>query len=130
MFAYDVPPLQISGIPSAFSQERYDVQATCEQPITNEQLPHLLQVLLAERFHLSIHRESKEQTVYALVLGKAGPRLHETAHAGGKPTLRQSGHRFTFTSAGMSNLVGVLSQLTGRTVVATGRGSAAHPISR
>jgi uncharacterized protein (TIGR03435 family) len=117
MSAYEVPPRQILGIPSAFFQERYDVYATCEQSIAKEQLPHLLQLLLAERFHLSVHRESKEQTVYALVPGKTGPRLHETSHEGGKPTLRQSGYSFTFTSADMSKLVGVLSQLTGRTVV-------------
>src|SRR5580698_375959 len=45
MFAWDVSPLQISGIPSAVSQERYDVEAACEQPMTKEQLPHMLQVL-------------------------------------------------------------------------------------
>src|SRR5271154_3034752 len=70
MSAYDVSPLQISGIPSAFSGERYDIEATCEQPMAKEQLPHMLQVLLAERFHLSIHRELKAQPVYALILGK------------------------------------------------------------
>jgi uncharacterized protein (TIGR03435 family) len=117
MSAYEVPPRQILGIPSAFFQERYDVYATCEQPITKEQLPHLLQLLLAERFHLSIHRESKEQTIYALVPEKSGPRLYETSHEGGRPTLRQSGYSFSFTSADMSKLVGVLSQLTGRKVV-------------
>ena len=85
--------------------------------MTKEQLPHLLQVLLAERFHLSIHRELKEQPVYTLALSKRGPRLHETSHEGGKPDLRQSGYSFTFTNADMSNLVGVLSQLTGRKVV-------------
>jgi uncharacterized protein (TIGR03435 family) len=121
MSAYDVPPLQILGIPGAFSQDRYDVYATCEQPITKEQLPHLLQSLLAERFQLSIHRESREQTVYALVSGKSGARLHESSPEGGKPTLRQSGYNFTFTNADMSKLVSVLSQLAGRKVVdATG----------
>lgn len=117
MSAYDVSPLQISGIPSTFSQKRYDIDATCEQPIMKEQLPHLLQVLLEERFHLSIHRELREQPVYALILRKGGPRLHETLHEGNRPDLRQSGYSFTFTNAAMSNLVGVLSQLTGRKVV-------------
>ena len=117
MVAYDVSPLQISGIPSAFSGERYDIEATCEQPMAKEQLPHMLQVLLAERFHLSIHRELKEQPVYALILGKSGPKLHEASQVGGKWGLRQSGHSFTFTNAEMSNLVGVLSQVTGRKVL-------------
>jgi uncharacterized protein (TIGR03435 family) len=117
MFAWDVSPLQISGIPSTFSQERYDVEAACEQPMTKEQLPHMLQVLLAERFHLSIHRELKEQRIYALIPGKGGPKLHGASQEGGKPGLRQSGYSFTFTSAAMSNLVGVLSQVTGRKVL-------------
>lgn len=117
MSAYEVPPRQILGIPSAAFQERYDVYATCEQPITKERLPHLLQVLLAERFRLSIHRESKEQTIYALVPGKSGPRLQETSHEGERPTLRQSGYSFSFTSADMSKLVSVLSQLTGRKII-------------
>jgi uncharacterized protein (TIGR03435 family) len=113
MFAYDVSPLQISGIQGDFSHERYDIEATCEQPMTKEQLPHMLQVLLAGRFQLSIHRVLKEQPVYALIVGKGGPKLRESSQEGGKPGLRQSGHSFTFTNAPMSNLVGVLSQLTG-----------------
>lgn len=113
MFAYDVSPLQISGIPGAFSQERFDIEATCEQPMTTEQLPRMLQVLLAERFHLSIHREIKEQPVYLLIRGKGGPKFHESLDEGGKPGVRQKGYSFTFTDAAMSNLAGVLSQLTG-----------------
>jgi hypothetical protein len=129
MFAYDVSPLQISGIPSASSQERYDIDATCEQPMTKERLPHLLQGLLAERFRLSIHREVKDQPTYALVLGKGGPRLRETSHKDSKPSFRQSGHTFTVTNADMSNLVGVLSQLTGRKFW-TEQHSAVNTISR
>ena len=117
MFAWDVSPLQISGIPSTFSHERYDVEAACEQPMTKEQLPHMLQALLAERFHLSVHHELKEQPVYVLIPGKGGPKLHESSNEGGKPGLRQSGYSLTFTNAAMSNLVGVLSQVTGRKVL-------------
>jgi len=116
MSAYEVSPLQISGIPNALLRERYDIEATCEQPITKEQLPHLLQVLLAERFHLSIHRDLKEQAVYALILRKGGPKLRQSREAG-KTSLRQRGYSFTFTNAAMSNLVGVLSQVTGRKVL-------------
>jgi uncharacterized protein (TIGR03435 family) len=82
-----------------------------------EQLPHMLQVLLTERFHLSVHSELKEQAVYFLIPGKGGPKLHEASDEGGKPELRQSGYSFTFTNAAMSNLVGVLSQVTGRKVL-------------
>ncbi len=117
MFAWDVSPLQISGIQTAVSQQRYDVEATCEQPMTKEQLPRMLQMLLADRFHLVLHRELKEQPVYVLIPGKSGPKLHRSSNEGGKPGLRQSGHSFTFTNATMSHLIGVLSQVTGRKVL-------------
>jgi len=117
MFAWDVSPLQVSGIPSAVSRERYDVEATCEQPMTKEQLPHMFQMLLADRFHLAIHRELKEQPVYVLIPGKGGPKLHQSSNEDGKPGLRQSGHSFTFTNAMMSDLAGALSQVTGRKVL-------------
>jgi len=117
MFGYDVSPLQVSGVPSDFFQKRYDIEATCEEPMTKEQLPHLLRSLLEERFHLSIHRELKEQPVYALIVGKGGSKLHGTTHESEKPGLRQAGHSFTFTNADMSILISVLSQVTGRKVL-------------
>ena len=117
MFAYDVSPMQVSGIPSAFFENRYDVEAACEKPMTKEQLPRLLQSLLEERFHLSIHRELKEQPVYALIVGKGGSKLHETTHENEEPGLRQVAHSFTFTNAKMANLIGVLSQVAGRKVL-------------
>ncbi len=117
MAAYDVSPLQISGIPSALSQERYDIDAACDQQMTKEQLPRLFRGLLAERFRLSAHRETKEQPVYALVLRKGSPKLDKTSHPDEKPGFKQSGYSFTFTNADMSYLVFVLSQVTGRKVV-------------
>jgi uncharacterized protein (TIGR03435 family) len=92
-----ISPLQMSAIPSAVAQAKYDIEATCEQPMTKEQLPHMIQMLLADRFHLAIHRELKEQRVYFLVPGKGGPKLHKPSNEGGNPDLRQSGHSFTFT---------------------------------
>ena len=117
MFAYDVSPLQVSGISSDFFRQTYDIEATCEEPMTKKQLPHLLQLLLEERFHLSVHRELKEQSVYDLIVGKGGPKLHKASDESGKPSLRQNGHNFTFTNAAMSNLIGVLSQVAGRKVL-------------
>jgi uncharacterized protein (TIGR03435 family) len=117
MLAYDVSPMQVSGVPSVFLEKRYDIEATCEEPMTKEQLPHLLRSLIEERFHLSVHREVKEQPVYALIVGKGGPRLHETTHESEKPGFRQDGHSFTFTNATIENLLVVLSQVAGRKVL-------------
>ncbi len=117
MFAYDVSPLQVSGVPSDFFQRRYDIEATCEEPVVKEQLPHLFQLLMEERFHLVIHRELKEQPVYALIVGKGGPKLHNTTHETAQPDLRQSGLTFTFTNATVATLISVLSQVAGRKVL-------------
>jgi uncharacterized protein (TIGR03435 family) len=46
----------------------------------------MLQTLLAERFKLAIHRETKERTAYSLVVGKDGPRLHEVEAGAGRTT--------------------------------------------
>jgi uncharacterized protein (TIGR03435 family) len=46
---------------------------------TKDEFRRMLQTLLVERFHLKFHRERKELAVYALVLGKNGPKLKESA---------------------------------------------------
>jgi uncharacterized protein (TIGR03435 family) len=79
MLAYNVTPRQISGLPSSFNTEGYDIEAKGAGPLKQEQALRMLQTLLADRFKLTFHREIKEQPIYALVVGKGGPKLHESA---------------------------------------------------
>jgi uncharacterized protein (TIGR03435 family) len=88
--AYRVKPYQVSG-PDWMASERFDVLAKLPEGASREQVPEMLQALLADRFKLTVHRESKEHAVYALVVGKNGPKLKESAPdadapAGGAPT--------------------------------------------
>ena len=76
--AYRVKAYQVSG-PDWMASERFDVLAKMPEGATSEQVPEMLQALLAERFKLTMHRESKEHAVYALVVGKNGPKLKESA---------------------------------------------------
>ena len=81
--AYDVKPYQVSG-PSwlqsiGLTGQRFDIVANIPEGATKEQVPQMLQGLLAERFKLAIHRESKEQAVYALVTGKGELKIKPTA---------------------------------------------------
>jgi uncharacterized protein (TIGR03435 family) len=72
--AYDVKEFQITG-PDWLGSERFDIQAKYPAGATEDQVPEMLQSLLANRFKLQMHRDTREHAVYALVAGKNGPRL-------------------------------------------------------
>ncbi len=74
--AYEVKPYQISG-PDWMKTERFDIVATLPAGGTKEQVPAMLQALLAERFGLTLHKESRQVSVYALVVGKGGAKLKD-----------------------------------------------------
>ena len=86
--AYRMDDFQIIGGPPWLS-DRYDVIAKAESdfpptvPGTIGALPLMLQSLLAERFALAAHRETREMDIYVLVLaradGRLGPRLRPSA---------------------------------------------------
>jgi uncharacterized protein (TIGR03435 family) len=76
MNAYDVKEYQING-PNWLDSERFDIVAKILQGATKEQFQQMLQNLLAERFKLALHHETKELPMYALVVGKGGPKLKE-----------------------------------------------------
>jgi uncharacterized protein (TIGR03435 family) len=77
MNAYDVKGFQISG-PDWLDSARYDIVAKVPQGATKAQFRLMLQNLLAERFKLTLHREKKELPMYALVVGKNGPKMKES----------------------------------------------------
>jgi uncharacterized protein (TIGR03435 family) len=77
-FAYGLQPYQITGGPGWLSTERWDVNATGAPGTPNDVLV-AVQQLLADRFSLVVHRDTRELQVYALVLarrdGGFGPQL-------------------------------------------------------
>jgi uncharacterized protein (TIGR03435 family) len=78
--AYGIKDFQITGGPSWMGTERYDVSAKPEGDanVTGEQLRPMIQALLADRFKLTLHKETKEMPIYALVVGKNGPKMQES----------------------------------------------------
>jgi bla regulator protein BlaR1 len=117
MLAYNTTPDRISGVPTSFNVELYDVEASCDRPMKQEQALLMLQTLLADRFKLTLHRETRERPIYALVVGKGGPKFHEAAEQLSKPDMQRSGRGFAYKSAPMSTLTLVLSQQLDRPVV-------------
>jgi uncharacterized protein (TIGR03435 family) len=52
------------------NSEVYDIEAKAETPTTYAELRQMLQTLLADRFKLKVHRETRQMPVYALVTNK------------------------------------------------------------
>jgi uncharacterized protein (TIGR03435 family) len=75
--AYKVKRYQVTG-PAWIAAQRFDIMAKLPEGASKDQVPEMLQTLLADRFKLTIHRESKDLAVYALIVGKNGPKLKES----------------------------------------------------
>jgi uncharacterized protein (TIGR03435 family) len=76
-YAFTVRENQISG-PDWLSSERVDIVAKLPAGATREQIPAMMQALLADRFKMTLHRESKDLPVYALIVGKGGMKMKES----------------------------------------------------
>jgi uncharacterized protein (TIGR03435 family) len=73
--AYRLQPHRVLGGPGWFDYDQYDVEAKAAGPASADQLLLMLRALLAERFRLALHRETKELQVYQLVADKKGPEI-------------------------------------------------------
>lgn len=76
-FAYHVHVKQIVGAPAWVASDKYDINAQPDLPgqPDDKQWKSMLQKLLASRFQLKFHYEKQQLSVYALVVGKDGPKL-------------------------------------------------------
>jgi len=74
--AYQVREYQISG-PEWLASERFDIHAKLPAG-GREQFREMLQNLLADRFQIKMHRDSKEFSVYGVVVGKGGLKMKES----------------------------------------------------
>lgn len=90
--AYDVKEDQVSGGPDWVGSKSYDIQAkvTGTDPsdphqLTKAQRTQALQSLLADRFKLAVHTETKEASIYVLTVAKGGPKLSASKPSGAPP---------------------------------------------
>lgn len=80
MFGYGLQKNQIAGAPDWVRSERFDVDGAPDvegQP-TIQQFQGLIRKLLTERFGLKAHKEQREMPVFALRVGKDGPKFTAT----------------------------------------------------
>ena len=114
-WAYDKAFFQVSA--PNLSADSYDIVAKAGTSVTVSQLRVMLQDLLANRFKLLVHRETRMLPVYELVVAKGGPKL-PAANASGPlhaaeslPRIRNDA--FVFADASMAEFAQMLTQLRG-----------------
>jgi uncharacterized protein (TIGR03435 family) len=74
VYAYGITDAQVSG-PDWLNSQTYDFAAKAPPAAPEDQIPLMFQALLADRFKLAMHRETKELSVYAVVVAKNGPKI-------------------------------------------------------
>jgi uncharacterized protein (TIGR03435 family) len=136
-FAYDIREFQVTGGPGWVGSDRYDLLAKAERAAGTEEGPtdfrkmsdaqreaktkemrERVRALLADRFHLTVHRETKEGSVYALVVAKNGSKLQEGKEAPDGPQgLRGGRGELTGMLASMQMVVNFLSGQLGRPII-------------
>jgi uncharacterized protein (TIGR03435 family) len=116
-FAYHINDANLAtGIPDWAMTERYDVIAKVApsdvlayQKLTSVQRGQMMQRVLADRFKLQAHRETKDRPVYALVIAKDGIKMKEakpgdTYPSGVKPNGNGFVHGATIFTTGPGQL--------------------------
>ena len=69
---------QIAG-PGWLDSESFDIFAIPPADTPKEEIPAMFQALLAERFQLRYHLLAENSLVYALIVGRGGPKVKESA---------------------------------------------------
>jgi uncharacterized protein (TIGR03435 family) len=105
--------------PDWLTTERFDIQANFPADTPPQQVRQMTQALLAERFKLALHRETRQMAVYALVVAKNGPKIHAVEAGQGRTTGGPG--RLEASGIPTQKLADLLARLTGQQVMdATG----------
>ena len=140
-WAFQVREYQIIG-PDWLKSDRYDIRAKAPDGAAEDQIPLMLQSLLADKFIMKFHRETRELPILALLIARSGPKLNPatesdtvlpnrtvapgtapsasgTAGAGGAPSGNVTGSRLsTMHSVGtLTSFAGNLSRQVDRPVI-------------
>ncbi|MFZ0338625.1 MAG: TIGR03435 family protein [Terracidiphilus sp.] len=126
-WAYEMPEARILGAPAWVNATHFNIEATAD-PAVDAQLKGLssdagrkvketmIRALLADRFKLVTHTETRELPIYTLVVAKGGPRLGALQDSG--TSINRGSDRIEVqTSNSVSTLAEQLSMIVGRDVV-------------
>jgi uncharacterized protein (TIGR03435 family) len=107
-WAFDIQEPQISGL-NWSNDVIFDIVAKSAAPATEGELRDMLKTLLADRFKLTFHRETREIPALTLVVSSKGHKL-EPAEKPGNPSFRTGKMSLTGTGATLGELTLFLSR--------------------
>jgi uncharacterized protein (TIGR03435 family) len=111
--AYGVKDFQYVG-PAWLEGISFDIVAKPPAEYTHQNLKPLLQDLLAQRFKLAIHHESRDESAFALLIARGGPKLREASKPRDYFTVRPG--LIACTRASTAELASALARILGRPV--------------
>ena len=114
--AYGVHSYQIAGGAAWIDTDRWDINVKTDGPTTNRQKLELLAVLLADRFQLKSHRESREMKGYKLVAAPGGAKLAAAKEDSIAPGMRINRGQITGHRMAVADLARFLQSELGRPV--------------
>jgi uncharacterized protein (TIGR03435 family) len=118
MSAYQLNEYQIAGGPKWMDSAKFNIDAKLPAGALQEQIPLMTQTMLADRFKLEFHRETRTLREYALVVAKGGPKFgtpSESSHKG--VATSQSDNQITGWGRPISDLARMLIGAVGAPVV-------------
>jgi uncharacterized protein (TIGR03435 family) len=117
--AWEVRNHQISGGPNWLDSAKFNVEAKAATEVPVHQMRLMIQSLLAERFKLSMHHETREEQLYELVVDRSGSRLKQATETlkGSRQGIGTGKDQIVGIAAQTSLLARMLSERLGRSVI-------------
>lgn len=114
--AYHIGPGQVIGGPAWIDSDRFHIEAKAATPTNDDsELDAMIRALLAERFHLALHKETKPMQALVLEVTKNGPKLEKAA--GGDAVTDASHGGMILKNSAMDALAERLSRVTSLPVI-------------
>jgi uncharacterized protein (TIGR03435 family) len=128
--AYNLEMFRILGGPHWLDEDRFEVEAkpaassdlakwipeSFKSP-PNAEMRLMLQTLLADRFQLKAHFETRQESIYSLVVSKGGQRLHVPADKTAQPFVSFMQNGLRGTNATIDQLIERIARILGRPVL-------------
>lgn len=118
MNAYHLNEFQLVGVPKWSESAKFNVVATLPEGAASDQTSLMMQSMLADRFKLEFHRETRMNQEYARVVAKGGPKLQQATEEDKARNMSSQGPRMLkVRSTTLSNLARMLISAAGAPVV-------------